>query len=57
MSERNPGEVDWDARPTPAELARLDEETVAPARALQASAHLEFDCQALCSHAAQVSRV
>jgi hypothetical protein len=28
MSERNPGEVDWDARPAPAELARLDEETV-----------------------------
>jgi hypothetical protein len=28
MSERNAGEVDWDARPSPAELARLDEETV-----------------------------
>ncbi len=28
MSEPNPGDVDWDARPAPAELAPRDEQTV-----------------------------
>ena len=28
MSERDPGELDWDARPAPAELAALDEKTI-----------------------------